>query len=75
MANDIFPRALRHYRNLAAMSQEALASAAALDRTYVSQLIMARSGVRKLYAGWLCVLSSGGYREFLNRRNGGDLIA
>lgn len=36
---------------------------------------MARSGIRKLYEGWLCVLSTGGYREFLNRRNGGDLIA
>lgn len=205
--NDIFPKALRHYRTLAAMSQEALASAAALDRTYVSQLergrksptlttlakladclgttvqrllrepvsnipvvpqdylvrnrtqvtiarkrgghqaeavaistdpllaavntahaliddlysaeldvaailagrpriaavfyasdlagadwgevvtpsagdgrttsvsIMARSGIRKLYEGWLCVLSNGGYREFLNRRNRSDLIA
>ena len=37
--------------------------------------IMARSGIRKMYEGWLCVLSTGGYREFLNDRNGGDLIA
>ena len=36
--------------------------------------IMARSGIRKMYEGWLCVLSTGGYREFLNERNGGDLI-
>ena len=36
--------------------------------------IMARSGIRKMYEGWLCVLSTGGYREFLNRRNEGDLI-
>ena len=130
--NESFARALRHYRNLAAMSQESLASAASLDRTYISQLergqksptlntlaklaecldttgrprvaavfyashlaqkdwgeivqptagggrttsvsIMARSGIRKMYEGWLCVLSTGGYREFLNNRNGGDLI-
>ena len=37
--------------------------------------IMTRSGIRKMYEGWLCVHSTGGYREFLNRRNGGDLIA
>lgn len=36
--------------------------------------IMSRSGIRKMYAGWLCVLSDGGYRELLNRRNEGDLI-
>ena len=36
--------------------------------------IMARSGIRKMYEGWLCVLSTGGYREFLNDRNRGDLI-
>ena len=36
--------------------------------------IMTRSGIRKMYEGWLCVLSTGGYREFLNDRNGGDLI-
>ena len=36
--------------------------------------VMTRSGIRKMYEGWLCVLSSGGYREFLNDRNGGDLI-
>lgn len=36
--------------------------------------IMARSGIRKMYEGWLCVLSTGGYREFLNERNGSDLI-
>ena len=37
--------------------------------------IMARSGIRKMYEGWLCVLSTGGYREFLNDRNGSDLVA
>lgn len=36
--------------------------------------IMARSGLRKMYKGWLCVLSTGGYREFLNNRNHGALI-
>lgn len=36
--------------------------------------IMTRSGIRKMYEGWLCVLSTGRYREFLNDRNGGDLI-
>ena len=36
--------------------------------------IMTRSGIRKMYEGWLCVLSTGGYREFLNDRNGGDLV-
>ena len=36
--------------------------------------VMARSGIRKMYEGWLCVLSTGGYREFLNNRNGGDLV-
>lgn len=45
------------------------------DGRTTSVSIMARSGIRKLYEGWLCVLSSGGYREFLNRRNHGDLIA
>lgn len=35
---------------------------------------MTRSGTRKMYDGWLCVLSAGGYREFLNARNGGDRI-
>ena len=37
--------------------------------------IMARSGIRKMYEGWLCVLSTGGYREFLNDRNGSDLVS
>ena len=36
--NEIFAKALRHYRNLAALSQESLANAASLDRTYISQL-------------------------------------
>lgn len=36
--------------------------------------IMAQSGIRKMYDGWLCVLSNGGYREFLNQRNAGDRI-
>jgi transcriptional regulator with XRE-family HTH domain len=31
--------------------------------------IMAQSGIRKMYHGWLCVLSTGGYAEFLNQRN------
>ena len=37
--------------------------------------IMTRSGIRKMYEGWLCVLSTGGYQEFLNGRNSDDLIA
>ena len=36
--------------------------------------IMAGSGRRKMYKGWLCVLSTGGYREFLNSRNQGAVI-
>ena len=36
--------------------------------------IMSRHGIRKMYEGWLCVLSNGGYREFLNHRNKGDII-
>lgn len=36
--------------------------------------IMAKSGIRKMYEGWLCVLSEGGYKEFLNARNGSALI-
>lgn len=36
--------------------------------------IMSRGGIQKMYSGWLCVLSDGGYREFLNRRNRNDVI-
>ena len=36
--------------------------------------IMARTGIEKMYKGWVCVLKEGGYSEFLNRRNRGDLI-
>jgi transcriptional regulator with XRE-family HTH domain len=36
--------------------------------------IMTRSGIRKMYDGWLCVLKTGGYAEFLNHRNDGDKI-
>ena len=36
--------------------------------------IMNRVGIRKMYAGWLCVLADGGYREFLNKRNRDSLI-
>ena len=36
--------------------------------------IMARSGIRKMYEGWLCVLATGGYREFLNHLNQADLM-
>ena len=35
---------------------------------------MASSGIRKMYEGWLCVLSSGSYRRFLNKRNRGEAI-
>ena len=31
--------------------------------------IMSKRGIKKMYTGWLCVLSRGGYREFLNKRN------
>jgi hypothetical protein len=33
--------------------------------------IMGGTGIEKMYRGWLCVLSDGGYREFLNRKNRG----
>ncbi len=36
--------------------------------------IMNRSGIAKMYAGWLCVLSDGEYAAFLNRRNRGEQI-
>ncbi len=36
--------------------------------------IMARTGIEKMYQGWVCVLKEGGYSEFLNKRNRGDLI-
>lgn len=80
--NEIFAKALWHYRNLAAVSQERLASAASLDRTYhwagggrtTSVSVMGRSGIRKMYEGWLCILTNGGYREFSNKRNDGELI-
>ena len=36
--------------------------------------IMSRSGIRKMYAGWLCVLRDEAYREFLNQRNRDNLI-
>jgi len=36
--------------------------------------IMNRRGICKMYDGWLCVLNEGGYANFLNKRNRGDLI-
>lgn len=36
--------------------------------------IISDSGRRKMLEGWLCVLRHGGYVEFLNRRNRGELI-
>ena len=36
--------------------------------------IMNRAGIRKMHAGWLCVLADGGYRAFINRRSGDELI-
>ncbi|MFH1108631.1 MAG: helix-turn-helix domain-containing protein [Planctomycetota bacterium] len=36
--------------------------------------IMARTGIQKMYEGWLCVLAKGGYAEFLNRKNNGSQI-
>ena len=36
--------------------------------------IMSKAGIRTMYEGWLCVLKEGQYRDFLNRRNSGDLI-
>lgn len=36
--------------------------------------IMQRSGIAKMYQGWLCVLRTGGYAEFLNRRQNDDQI-
>ena len=31
--------------------------------------ILTRSGVAKMYAGWLCVLRTGGYAQFFDRKN------
>ncbi len=31
--------------------------------------IMSRTGIQKMYRGWLCVARDGGYVEFLNNRN------
>lgn len=36
--------------------------------------IMERSGIRKMYTGWVAVLKDQRYVHFLNKRNGGDLI-
>lgn len=36
--------------------------------------IMGRTGIRKMYDGWLCVLASQGYAKFLNTRNEGSHI-
>ncbi|MBT4028977.1 MAG: bsaAI [Planctomycetes bacterium] len=36
--------------------------------------IMNRQGITKMYEGWLCVSTLGGYRNYLNRRNKGSLI-
>lgn len=36
--------------------------------------IMGQSGIRKMYDGWVCVLSTGGYTEFLNQRNACDKL-
>jgi len=31
--------------------------------------VMSSPGIQKMYSGWLCVLKSGGYAEFLNKKN------
>ena len=36
--------------------------------------IMTKTGIRKMYDGWICVLKQKGYGTFLNRRNGALLI-
>ena len=36
--------------------------------------IMRPSGIRKMYAGWICVIDDDRYANFLNRKNRGDLI-
>lgn len=36
--------------------------------------IMSRQGIRRMYAGWLCVLREGGYADFLNKKNSADII-
>ena len=36
--------------------------------------IMNRTGIRKMYDGWLCVLTDGRYRAFLNKRNRGSAL-
>lgn len=36
--------------------------------------IMTRSGISKMYAGWICVLEDSRYVNFVNKRNGQSLI-
>lgn len=36
--------------------------------------VMKRSGISKMYRGWICTLAAGGYREFLNRKNREQII-
>lgn len=36
--------------------------------------IMKRKGVYKMYQGWICVLKTGGYSRFLNKRNKESLV-
>ena len=36
--------------------------------------IMRPAGISKMYKGWLCVLKSGKYAEFLNKKNKSDLV-
>jgi len=36
--------------------------------------IMTKSGISKMYAGWLCVLRDGGYASFFNKKNRASLI-
>ena len=36
--------------------------------------ILGRTGIQKMYGGWLCVLSDGSYADFLNKRNKGAII-
>lgn len=36
--------------------------------------IMSRAGIKKMYEGWLFVLEEGGYRQFIDRYNRGELL-
>ncbi len=66
--------AMFHASNLAKSDWGRIVQPRSRGGRTTSVSIMNRSSIRKMYEGWLCVLSSGGYAEFLNARNRDDLI-